>query len=979
MVIIPFCADASDTRSTAGPSFFGPIRTEVVEGAISVLISGDFDEDGDMDLVTVIQSRVYLLVGRGNGEFQPPRVLPDIVVNGLEITELNGDQHLDLIGSAFDPKQTWILLGHGDGTFEARQIDVVLEAAGDLNGDGTADLAGWTRKDVDAPFGIFLNVGDGTFHSQTVCDLEYAGVYTGGPVAVADVNGDERNDLLKLTAKSTPFSGLQNDSIVLFGNGDGTFREGPRGRIGGPPYGALATGYFNTGAKLDIVVAATFVGILLGQNDGNFVWTTQQPYAVANGVTVADLDMDGKADVVTASSTTMAVFPGNGDGTLKPVVEFGRGTYGHTLSVADFDGDGRPDLAVASIVDCAGGVDIYLNTSGNPAPPPDGLAIQENPSAINISWAPGMEGFTLESTTNLALAAWQPVTEITNTNRGRWPVAAGTGQPQEFFRLRKAVAELFPPVHPPVTLASNDFGSLQAAIHGEVTFAFDGTIAFTNTLAIGADTTLDGTGHEVVLDGGGLVRHFSVAEGVTLRLINLTLVNGRHEPPQADLRKDGTPGLGGSIYTRGGTVELIGCKFLNNHAVGGRGGEPAQCLFATPQGTVGAAAYGGAIAALDGRVSMVGCLFSGNGCTGGEGTPWEYTVPGGDAYGGAVYLTNSTLSLRGTTLTNNFARGGKMQGLMPTGWAGGSAFGGAVAAAGSTGSVSGCVLAGNRVEGAEHLDEPFGSANGGALFLASGELELEETLLAENLAQGGPGVTYWWFRFSLPRSSGTGRGGAVCQESGWLRLRNCAVVSNQVIGGFGRFGEPGKTVGHGGPALGGGIYSGMGTLTLTNCTIAGNSVTGGEADRQGPAEGGALWATNGVMLVNVTVADNSVTGGDLTGGSSLFGDATLINTILACASGQANVAGTITDGGSNISSDASAGFTASSSRASLDPMLDPPADNGGPTPTMALLSGSPAIDAADASACPQTDQRGVPRPSGPACDIGAFELEQGGE
>jgi hypothetical protein len=56
-----------------------------------------------------------------------------------------------------------------------------------------------------------------------------------------------------------------------------------------------------------------------------------------------------------------------------------------------------------------------------------------------------------------------------------------------------------------------------------------------------------------------------------------------------------------------------------------------------------------------------------------------------------------------------------------------------------------------------------------------------------------------------------------------------------------------------------------------------------------------------------------------------------------------------------------------------DPKLGPLADNGGPTPTHALI-GSPAIDAADSSSCPSTDQRGAPRPSGLACDIGAYEL-----
>ena len=86
-----------------------------------------------------------------------------------------------------------------------------------------------------------------------------------------------------------------------------------------------------------------------------------------------------------------------------------------------------------------------------------------------------------------------------------------------------------------------------------------------------------------------------------------------------------------------------------------------------------------------------------------------------------------------------------------------------------------------------------------------------------------------------------------------------------------------------------------------------------------------------------------------------------------------NCLGNITDGGHNLSSDASCAFTAVGSMNNTDPKLGPLADNGGPTLTMALLPGSPAIDAGSAVGAPATDQRGVPRPQGAGVDIGAFE------
>ena len=85
--------------------------------------------------------------------------------------------------------------------------------------------------------------------------------------------------------------------------------------------------------------------------------------------------------------------------------------------------------------------------------------------------------------------------------------------------------------------------------------------------------------------------------------------------------------------------------------------------------------------------------------------------------------------------------------------------------------------------------------------------------------------------------------------------------------------------------------------------------------------------------------------------------------------------GNITDGGNNIEDGDTCGFSETTSLSNTDPILDPAGlqDNGGPTQTIALLSGSPAIDAGDDTACPSADQRGISRPQGSNCDIGAYE------
>ncbi len=99
----------------------------------------------------------------------------------------------------------------------------------------------------------------------------------------------------------------------------------------------------------------------------------------------------------------------------------------------------------------------------------------------------------------------------------------------------------------------------------------------------------------------------------------------------------------------------------------------------------------------------------------------------------------------------------------------------------------------------------------------------------------------------------------------------------------------------------------------------------------------------------------------------------MVNTLLDANVPGGNCAGAILDAGHNLSFDGTPAFTNSASWNNIDPKLGPLADNGGPTLTMALLAGSPAIDAGDSAAAPPQDQRGVPRPVGVAADSGACE------
>ena len=99
----------------------------------------------------------------------------------------------------------------------------------------------------------------------------------------------------------------------------------------------------------------------------------------------------------------------------------------------------------------------------------------------------------------------------------------------------------------------------------------------------------------------------------------------------------------------------------------------------------------------------------------------------------------------------------------------------------------------------------------------------------------------------------------------------------------------------------------------------------------------------------------------------------MANTLLATNTPGGNSLGQSVDDGGNLSSDDTCAFTNAGSLNNTDPKLGPLANNRGPTLTMALLAGSPAIDAGDSTSAPPTDQRGVPRPFGASADIGAYE------
>ena len=527
------------------------------------------------------------------------------------------------------------------------------------------------------------------------------------------------------------------------------------------------------------------------------------------------------------------------------------------------------------------------------------------------------------------------------------------------------------PVFAAGVVTTPDEASLRFAMAGggTVTFDCDGTIVLTNTIAITNDVSLDANGRSVTISGGNMIRLFYISPGVTFAIQNLTLADGVAVGTNGNLGL-GLPasvGAGGAIYNEGGTLRATACLFLRNQALGGEGGN-------VPPAT-GGIAQGGAVFNLGGQILATNCAFRQNsalGGVGGSGTLVPF-APGGDAAGGVIYNTaGGSVHLVNSVIAGNtvISGQGRRNGLPSSS---GIAYGGAICSAGGNATLVGALIASNYCKA-----ELASAANGGAIYQSAGGLTMLGCTFSANHVYGGRGITGGGSSF---RRGGDASGGAICLATGTAGVTNCAIVDNVAEGGPDGFGLPS------GSGSGGGMFN-TGSLSVHNTTVAKNSALGGKsAFTPGSGFGGGLYGQGTVLLTYVTIAGNVAkrsVGTDpgqlgVSEGGGIWssnGSVVLRGTILSSNTSGSNCFGAIMDGGHNLSSDSSCNFTNTGSLNATDAKLGPLDSYGGPTPTMALLSGSPAIDGGDQGSFPSTDQRGRARPYGAGPDIGAFESSE---
>ena len=398
---------------------------------------GDFNGDGKLDLVVGYTQfdTLDLLLGNGDGTFQPIVNVPAASNPiALAVTDLNGDGKSDLVVATGSNGEVVTILGNGNGTFGSPNVFSVPGATslaiGDFNEDGNMDVACATLVNGAAAVVLLLGEGNGQLGSPSAIVSE--GSPTGTAIVTAGhLTSDGHLDLVAARASYTG-----EDTLVLLGNGDGTFQKPKVYSMGAPT--ALGTADFNGDKNTDIITAnagtnLSLLSVLLGEGNGTFHVAPQTPLtafaAGANsvGMASADLNGDGLTDFVIAESTgaqvllgagnnqftagqfistvataitlanvnangppalimttstnNVAVFLGNGDGTFQPALNSNANGSQGAVAVGDFNGDGNPDLAL--VVNGELGV-MLGNGTGNFAPPVQLFALATEPDSIAV-------------------------------------------------------------------------------------------------------------------------------------------------------------------------------------------------------------------------------------------------------------------------------------------------------------------------------------------------------------------------------------------------------------------------------------------------------------------------------------------------------------------------------------------------------------------------------------------------------------------
>lgn len=418
--------------------------------------AADFTGDGVPDLVVANGgywqgslgnpilggATAVLMRGLGEGRFGSPEPIPEQPGSRVEAGDWNGDGRQDLVfaGRGNVKMQLFIALGRGDGTFApAPAIDLPgpQQYAGNalvtafVNGDDTPDLL---VANFDGTVSVFLGNGQGGFVPQPAVPIDV------GPNSIAsgDLNGDRKLDIA--VTHLGGFGELNGGVKIALGNGDGTFATVQTVRTNASP-DSVSMGDFNGDGKMDLAVSLEVsryewdVEIFLGNGDGTF----GAPSALGlsdsfvTGVAAADFDLDGKPDLAVSEGGSRALgLRGKGDGTFESVLSGVIG--GGRMIVADLDGDGFPDMFSPSQ---NGFMAVLRNPAVEVGFVRPALQYRYSAGGLELTWPGLFKGFSVWETDDLSAPVWRTSTNTVNIANDRFQTIIEMIKGSRFFRLEK--------------------------------------------------------------------------------------------------------------------------------------------------------------------------------------------------------------------------------------------------------------------------------------------------------------------------------------------------------------------------------------------------------------------------------------------------------------------------------------------------------------------------------------------------------------
>jgi hypothetical protein len=360
------------------------------DGYHGAFAAGDFNSDGNIDVLVPASGAgnsftgLQVLLGNGTGVLTPQTNNTAAAPYFVAAADINGDGKLDAVGLTSTPNASGssdlafvTLRGNGDGTF-AMPISYVVGtpppngyfssdlAMGDTRGTGKPDAVLYQNGSLY----LLANNGDGTFASPVLLDTEN-GFQS---LAVVDVNGDGKADIVALTATAVTPIDNTNTLVVYLSNGNGTFAAPVTLAASLADAQDIAVADVNKDGKADIVLLSSSytagtssLTSYLGHGDGTFSAGVNSTLGGLYQVSIAlgDANGDGKPDVLIGAccgNTLASLAFGNGDGTFAANYGLSIGPSTSAVGFADLNNDGRPDLLLASNSNLVTSLNLFGST-----------------------------------------------------------------------------------------------------------------------------------------------------------------------------------------------------------------------------------------------------------------------------------------------------------------------------------------------------------------------------------------------------------------------------------------------------------------------------------------------------------------------------------------------------------------------------------------------------------------------------------------